>query len=174
MVNTHCKVSGMIIILGLSMASWFFYNKFHRKHNGDSFEFTVFKFPHQMKCLFPNVALKEYKNDCDNADFDGWSVLHVILYTIMGILFPGEYIIVLFLSIFSELWEYLSGWRARWIVDPIVNIVSYWIGSRISYHYNWDLCKKYQISGWYSFGGMLVLSTFVMINNPNFIGLEKA
>nr|QBK87869.1 MAG: hypothetical protein LCMAC202_02300 [Marseillevirus LCMAC202] len=103
----------LALSMALSMAFWFFYNKSLRKHNGDSFEFTI-----QVSTSY--VSLKEYKNDCDDADFDGWSVLHVILYILMGMLFPGEYIIVLFLSIFSELWKYLS----RWIVDPVVNLVT--------------------------------------------------
>ena len=173
MSNTNCKVSGMIIILAASMGFWFMYNTILRKHHGDSFDFTVFKFPQSIKCMFPNVALKEYKNKCNDADFDGWSVLHVLLYTVMGMLFPGEYVIVLFLSILSELWEYMSGWRARWIVDPLVNLGSYWVGSQLSYRYKWDLCQKYQIPNKYAFMGMIFLCLFVLINNPDFIGLEE-
>ena len=172
-MNRGCKISGIVIILAMTMAFWFFYNKIIRKSNGDSFEGTLFNFPNSIKCLFPNVSYKEHKNICEDADFDGWSVLHVILYVLMGALFPNEYVLVLILSIFSEMWEYVSGWGARWIVDPLVNLSSYWVGSQISKKYDLDICKRYKIPGRYTFIGLVMLSIFMILNNPDFIGLKE-
>lgn len=163
---------GIIICITFSMIFWFCYNRYIRKYNGDKFEFTLFKFPKQIKCLYPNVALKEKKNICEDADFDGWSILHVILYFFMGLIFPGEYIFVIIISFISELWEYISGWRARWLVDPLVNFSSYFIASQLSYKYNLDFCSKYKIKDQYALISSLILILFLFINNPKYIGLK--
>jgi hypothetical protein len=75
-------------------------------------------------------------NNCNNEDLDGWSIMHIMIYFTLGLFLPNAHLEVLGISIVSELWEYVIGWRARWILDPITNMFGYHMGTLVAKYYN--------------------------------------
>ena len=62
---------------------------------------------------------------------DGWSINHLCIYLVTGMLFPNEYLMVFLLSLICEIMEILGRSRGR-LSDIIVNLVGYLIGSLLS------------------------------------------
>lgn len=87
--------------------------------------------PHWMSCGIPFVSRNPKKNHCENVKFDGWSMGHVLIYITIGMVLPGYWLEILILSLACEMFEYVVGWRARWIIDPTANLVGYLIGHLI-------------------------------------------
>lgn len=113
---------GVLFIYLLSAIIWYVYNATYRKVYGDVVDkLPTIEMPYFMKC-----PVKYAK--CEEGYIDGWSYLHIALHFIAGFFFPGEDLFVIFLSYLTEAMEYFAGYRARFIVDPLINYVSYKIG----------------------------------------------
>lgn len=65
---------------------------------------------------------------CDGEIIDGWSFIRIIMYLIFGYLYPGEYTFIFISSVGIEIGEYLIHLRPKFILDPLINMVSYGIG----------------------------------------------
>ena len=84
--------------------------------------------PDSMKCYIKEVSTNPLNNDCTKEDIDGWTLGHIAIYYTIGLFVPNIHKEVLVLSVICEMWEYYFGWRARWIVDPITNLLGYQLG----------------------------------------------
>ena len=126
---TAYQMNMVLVVVLVSCLLWWPYNRFVRQHV--HFMGTViWDPPRWIKCdIFPNISNNPKKNLCEKVNIDMWSVGHFVLYTAIGLLVPGKYAFVLALSIACEIFEYYSGWRAKWIFDPVVNMLGYAAGS---------------------------------------------
>jgi hypothetical protein len=79
-----------------------------------------------MKCYFGQAG-------CEHGDFNIFSIFHLVCYTVIGYIVPGYYLEILGISILCELLEYAMGFEAKYIMDPIVNEIGYFIGTQLSY-----------------------------------------
>ena len=66
-----------------------------------------------------------------------------------------------------EIWEYRCGWRARWIVDPLTNLLGYQLG--VWHAKNWN--PKFPITlpetNKTVFVLLIFLSIFLHMNSPS-------
>jgi TctA family transporter len=130
--------------------------------------------PPSIQNLTPHVSLNPKKNDPKLLNIDGWSIGHIMVYISIGLFFPGKYLAVLVISILCEAYEYAVGWRARWLLDPVVNMVGYILGSLIEKYYKHDFYKRmknvlmfHHIGCSFSLVTLLLLILFV--NQPQFM-----
>lgn len=77
-----------------------------------------------------------------NSCVDYWHLLHIILYILIGLLYPNNYILILFISIIWELYEHFmfkylikksncTEISCLRIEDIFLNLLGYYIGSNI-------------------------------------------
>jgi hypothetical protein len=160
---------GIILIFWVFM--WFLYNICIRPlckdpFYGDPFSTHRIELPDCMKCYFKNISTDPKKNDCTNEAINGWSFGHILIYFSLGLFCPNMFTEVIIISILCEVWEYYAGWRARWLLDPITNIVGYLLGIwcanywKPAFPVKFTNCNPYLVM-------VLVILIFVMqINKP--------
>ena len=83
------------------------------------------KVPKCIKCIIKH-------NKCETGDINAWNVIHLIIYITVGYLVPDRYLVILYISILNELIEIGTGNTAKLIIDPITNLIGYFIGSSLS------------------------------------------
>ncbi len=81
--------------------------------------------PYSVKCAIGD-------NNCKDGDITSWTIGHFIIYMIVGLYVPHCYVEVLVISIVCEMLESALGHTSKFIVDPIVNMTGYIIGSAFS------------------------------------------
>lgn len=81
--------------------------------------------PEWSKCLFGQPQ-------CEKSKFTWWTVLHIIMYAIVGYLVPNLYVEVAIISVGFEMIEYGVGYPAKFVLDPVANLFGYFIGSTIA------------------------------------------
>lgn len=89
--------------------------------------FPKIKVPNCIKCIIKH-------NKCESGDINAWNVIHLIIYITVGYLVPDRYLTILYISILNELIEIGTGNTAKLIIDPITNLIGYFIGSSLSPH----------------------------------------
>lgn len=117
-----------LLVLVAWCIPWWIYNRFIRTKSFHPMGKQVLPTPRWMACAIPYVSHDPKKNKCENVKFDGWTLGHVAIYFTLGMFLPGYWIQILLLSIACEVFEYIVGWRARWIIDPLANVVGYLLG----------------------------------------------
>lgn len=117
-----------MLVITISCIVWYIYNRFIRTPTFHPVGQLKFPTPKFLSCAIPYVSRNPEKNKCENVKFDGWSILHMVLYFALGLFVPGYWAYVLVLSIICEAFEYAVGWRARWLLDPIANMAGYMLG----------------------------------------------
>lgn len=122
------QVNIALLVLLLWCIPWWVYNRFIRSKKYHPMGEVIFRVPHWVSCGIPYVSHNPKKNKCENVQFDGWSLGHLLIYITLGMVIPGYWKEVLALSIVCEAFEYAAGWRARWILDPGVNLIGYLVG----------------------------------------------
>jgi hypothetical protein len=132
-MNTHYIVNIGLLICCIFSFGWYVYNRFIRTKDFHPFGQIQFYTPECLSCGIPYVSINPKKNNCKYVKFDGWSIVHFIIYFVCGIVVPEYYGTVFILSILCEIYEYYSGWRARFIIDPLVNMLGYYAGQK-SFH----------------------------------------
>jgi hypothetical protein len=90
----------------------------------DSSQKKLIVMPYGLKCLFGD-------NGCQNADFTFFSVIHIVGYILIGYFVPNQYLVILIISFLCEFLEYMMGYQAKFVLDPIINIFGYFIGNMI-------------------------------------------
>ena len=96
---------------------------------GNVLLFKVYEVPLWIKCPFLHLK-------CERGDVDGWSLYHLADHFIMGFAFPHiryEWHFVFYQSLLCEFGELIGGERARFIVDPGINLFGYLIGCCANY-----------------------------------------
>lgn len=71
-------------------------------------------------------------NKCEDGDLNIWSLIHFIMYAIIGYFIPGYYLAILYISIVCELFELGMGYTSKLILDPVTNLAGYFVGSLLS------------------------------------------
>lgn len=125
-------VNTLLLVLIAWCIPWYVYNRFIRTKEFHPMGTHVpIPTPQFLSCAIPYVSRNPKKNDCTKVKFDLWSVGHVLIYATIGMVLPGYWLPVLILSILCEAFEYIVGWRARWLIDPIANLFGYAIGHMV-------------------------------------------
>jgi hypothetical protein len=123
--NKLCLVYAIFIALwlGTIVVRYLFLSYYPRPRNHS----YIFEIPYGMKCYFG-------EKDCEGGNFDIFSIIHIVAYIIIGYLVPGYYFEILVISVACELLEYtMSGFQAKYLLDPAINLFGYFIGTQLSY-----------------------------------------
>ena len=122
----------IITILTFFSIFWIIYNAFIRPpdSNKDLLGEFVLNIDNKYQKFFPCCA-KSYKSKIKyEKGIDLWSMIHIFIYFISGLIIPNEYEFVIIISILCEITEYLIGYRGR-LSDLFFNLLGYYIGSNI-------------------------------------------
>ena len=124
------------------------------------------KLPDCMKCYIKNVSTNPANNDCTKEDIDGWSIGHILIYFTIGAFIPNIYMEIFIISLLCEIWEHRVGWRARWIIDPITNLLGYALGVWSSSYWHFQFPIKLPDTNKTLFLTVLFLIVVMQINHP--------
>ena len=94
-------------------------DKQHIKH------INLLEIPYSIKCTIG-------AENCAKGDASTWIVIHFVIYVLIGLFVPDCYVEILVISIACELIEAGFGHISKFIVDPMVNMAGYIIGSALS------------------------------------------
>ena len=81
--------------------------------------------PYGLKCYFN-------ENGCERGNITIFSFFHLVGYFIIGFLIPDYYWEIIILSYACEFLELGLGFTTKFIIDPLINISGYAIGSALS------------------------------------------
>lgn len=170
-----CYSLNVLLFIGVAWCMlWWMYNYFIRTPSFHPLGTIFLHVPSWIQNLTPNVSLNPKKNDPKLLNIDGWSIGHVLIYATIGLFFPGKYIEILLISFLCETYEYAVGWRARWLLDPVANMIGYIAGSLAEKHYNFNLYNRlkriliFKKIGC-SFSLIAVLILILFANQPKFM-----
>ena len=112
-----CNIEGIIFVLTVSLI--FFYIIAYigniltiKQLNFIKKNSNIINYNKNIQFLFP--YLKKNKNEIlYETGLDFWSILHIVIYSIAGLIFPNEYGCIILFSILCEIFEYFAGFRAR-------------------------------------------------------------
>jgi hypothetical protein len=135
------EILWILVILIFWTSAWMFYNFQIRPHyqpnpllNDPLTKFKI-ELPSHFKCHIKNVSSRPENNDCNNEDIDGWTIGHLAIYFTIGLFVKDVEWYVLAISYACEIWEFVAGWRARWILDPLTNFSGYILGRMVSRYF---------------------------------------
>jgi hypothetical protein len=144
-MNAAYSINATLMILCFWCIPWWVYNAFIRSESFHPMGTQVLPTPNWLSCGIPYVSTNPAKNDCETVKLDAWSVGHLLIYFTLGLLVPGMWIVVFLISIACETFEYTVGWRARWLMDPLVNMVGYGLGHLFYIDLrHWTLLKRWE------------------------------
>lgn len=132
------RVNMIMLLLNSWTCLWMYYNfhirtMFPNPLTDDPMSVYRIDLPDSCKCIVKQVSTNPINNFCETEGLDGWTVGHLLIYSSIGAFVPGHYGSIFFVSVVCEMWEYYFGWRARWFVDPITNMIGYIVGSGLLY-----------------------------------------
>lgn len=164
------QINLIIWVLAFWILLWWSYNFLIRTPDFHPMGIVLFDMPHVLKCTIKEVSRTPEKNDCNNAKCDMWSIGHLLIYISIGYIFPNHYLFILILSILCEAFEYIVGWRARWICDVLTNMIGYILGSLLAYRFYYDLSKlPYVQTPLSGIVGMITIIILLTVNQPHFM-----
>lgn len=94
-----------------------------RKHEQPKVNVVRVDVPEMLKCP---VQFSQ----CSEGVFDTWSISHIAIYALAGIVAPGHDLDVFLLSILFEFWEWNLGFVGK-TIDPFINWLGYRLGSDV-------------------------------------------
>ena len=62
---------------------------------------------------------------------NGWLLGHVAIYFTIGMVFRGQFGLILALSLACEAYEHAVGFDARYVLDPLINLLAYAAGHMV-------------------------------------------
>jgi len=98
---------------------------------------TVAEVPYNVKCFF-------HEPNCEKGDIDGETMFRGLLFLIIGYIMPNNFLLIFLIIGLLTIGEPMFGRDARYIINPLVSITGYAIGSVIGQS-ACDYTKKYQI-----------------------------
>jgi hypothetical protein len=101
-------------------------------------QIKIVNLPYSVKCLFD-------EKNCEEADIDCVTLLHALVYMIIGVLMPDKYLLIIILIIILEFVEPMFGRDSNFVIHPLVNISGYAIGSLLSPSKRKNYKEKYQV-----------------------------
>jgi hypothetical protein len=95
---------------------------------------TFINVPVEVKCKFEEP-------NCMEGDIDGWSIAYGLAYFITGLLYPNRYLAIITIAVMTEILGPCIGFKSRYIMNPLIAISTYGLGSviRSRIHYDKDL-----------------------------------
>jgi len=157
------SVNATLMVLCFWCAPWWFYNAFIRSDSFNPMGLQVLPTPQWLSCGIPYVSWNPAKNKCENVKLDMWSLGHLLIYFTLGLLVPDQWLAVFLISLGCEAFEYAVGWRARWLMDPLVNMAGYALGHLV----HLDLRGYSLLHRWETAAGLLGLLTLLLfLNRP--------
>ncbi len=127
--NKLCLIYAIFILLWLgTIIVRFLYLSYYPKEKTGG---AIFEIPYGMKCYFG-------ENKCEGGDFSLFSIIHIVAYIIIGYLVPGYYLEIFIISIGCELLECAMGIQSKFLLDPLINLAGYLIGTQLCYSFNND------------------------------------
>lgn len=134
----------LLLILFIWCIPWYLYNCLIRSKTYHPLSKIFINLPQWITCTIPYVHKDPIKNKdaCKLVHFDGWCIGHILIYLTIGLFFTGKYTEVFIISILCEIYEYIVGWRAKWILDPLVNMIGYVLGDLINKIFHLNLYYK--------------------------------
>ena len=173
-----CYSLNILLLIGVAWCIlWWMYNYFIRTPAFHPLGTVFLQVPSWIQNLTPHVSLNPKKNDPKLLNIDGWSIGHVLIYATIGMFFPNKYLEILLISLACEAYEYAVGWRARWVLDPVANMVGYILGVLIENRYNLNLYTRLKRTLMFhkigcSFSLVAILLAILFANQPKFMKHE--
>jgi len=133
---------GVLYLLTIFTCLWGFY-LFNLKSQNPNEKYLFGECITQYNIPLP-IINRNWELDYEKC-LDGWTINHFTIYLITGLLFPKEYLLVIFLSIGCEILEILGRSRGR-LSDIIINFTGYFVGSLLSEYFsiNVDIDNNYE------------------------------
>lgn len=133
-------IQKIIIVIIIFVVILVIYNfTYKSKYGGYISNVKISDVPYAIKCAFEEPG-------CEEGNIDGWTLVHGIMYFIIGLFVPNRFLVILVISIIWELLQPLMGNSARFIINPLVNLTGYAIGSLVRDNYSKSqLHEKYSI-----------------------------
>ena len=173
-----CYSINILLLIGATWCMlWWFYNYCIRSPTCNPLGTILMHVPPWIQKLTPKVSSDPKKNNTKLLNIDGWSIGHFLIYTSIGLFFQGKYAEVLLISLLCETYEYMTGWRARWLLDPAVNLLGYTFGTFLETQFQFNLYNKLKhvhtfqkLGCTFTFISVLVIILFM--NRPKFMKYE--
>jgi hypothetical protein len=126
MASIQDQIKKLFIILLILVVIFQLYYLLTGDHYGDRLaKFKLIDLPHSIKCYFN-------ESQCETGYIDGWSLLSALIYLIAGYLIPGQHFWALSIAIVTQFIQPYFGIHSKYIVDPLIDITAYSIGSLFS------------------------------------------
>lgn len=119
------KYNKLALAFAILMTFWFITIYIRYVYSIPESKHYLFRVNDEIKCFIGEPG-------CENSDPSLWTVGHFIVFLLIGIYVPGLYLEIFVISIIFEGFEYSIGHTSRFIIDPIVNLSGYIIGSQLS------------------------------------------
>lgn len=133
------SVKKIIVMLSIFTVIILIYNQTYKAKYGDFLtNFKISDVPDSIKCMFG-------EDNCEEGDIDGWSICHGLMYFIIGLIAPNYYITITAVSVVFELVQPFLGNSSRYIINPLVNLTGYTIGSIMSKNFGASYKEKYNV-----------------------------
>jgi hypothetical protein len=97
----------------------------------------LYEVPYYLKCFFK-------ENKCEEGNIDIWSIIYGLIYFVLGLIVPDRFFLVFTVAILFEIFQASTEQGARFIINPLIAITGYAIGSLLSPQKKKYL-KKYNI-----------------------------
>jgi hypothetical protein len=135
--NTE-QITKIIILLIIFAVIWQIYNYTYLKQHDDFLgKMKIVDVPYSIKCFFN-------ESGCEEGDIDGRAIVQGLIYFIVGIIVPNQYLAILVISIVFEIFRPYFGNKARYIINPLINLTGYAIGSIVNINTK-NFKEKYQV-----------------------------
>jgi hypothetical protein len=85
--------------------------------------------PYSLKCFFG-------ERYCEQGNITIWALIHFLIYMFIGMYVPNQYGFIFAASVGCELIENGLGYPSKCIIDVIVNLFGYFVGSSIHKYRN--------------------------------------
>lgn len=126
MDSTKEDIKKIMLLIFMFAIVWLIYNYTYKARYGDILQnMKIMDVPHAVKCYFG-------EENCDEGNIDAWSLLNMFVYFVIGYIVPGHYLLIIIVSIAFEIVKPMFGSNAKLIVDPLINLTGYAIGSMLS------------------------------------------
>lgn len=117
------KLIFLLIIIGII---YLIYIRLFQPKYGDIFSKTRFiEVPNEIKCYFKEPG-------CEEGDIDGWGIIRVLIFFIIGLIVPDKYLFIITITIVYEILQPYFGNKSRYIINPLLSITGYSVGSIMS------------------------------------------
>lgn len=122
------QTSKILLLIFIFTVIYWLYDATYRARYGHAISSSLWSVPLEVKCFFG-------EDKCEEGDIDYWTLLHGLIYFVIGILVPDQYLTVIIVSIVFELLQPYLGNGSRYLINPLVNLTGYSVGSVLSRYF---------------------------------------